>query len=409
MPGRVSALAASLVALVLSLHGPARAEPWVRHTIDASSRGADGVRLGDCDGDGLPDIVTGWEQGGVVRICFHPGEGRVRSAWPGVTVGRAPDVEDAVFADLDSDGRPDVVSCCEGGAKTVFAHWAPGGGGAAPRAAAGWTTEPFPVTEEREAWMYALPAQIDGAGGIDLFVGSKGPDASVSWLQSPLDGDARDLSKWRLHRLYEAGWIMSLEGEDFDGDGDLDLLVSDRKGSGAGVLWLENPGAASAAQRGAWEEHRIGASGEEVMFLRRHDFDSDGLTDIACATREGHLTLFRRLPGGGVRFAERRIANPAGLRHGKSLAFGDLDLDGAADLATSCRPDAAGQSCVHWQAFRWPPAEPPPAPFDLGGPEGSKFDLIELIDLDGDGDLDLLTCEEAANLGVFWYENPARQ
>jgi hypothetical protein len=33
-------------------------------------------------------------------------------------------------------------------------------------------------------------------------------------------------------------------------------------------------------------------------------------------------------------------------------------------------------------------------------------DLIELIDLDTDGDLNVITCEEVANLGLFWYENP---
>jgi hypothetical protein len=33
---------------------------------------------------------------------------------------------------------------------------------------------------------------------------------------------------------------------------------------------------------------------------------------------------------------------------------------------------------------------------------------MELVDLDGDGDLDVLTCEERAGLGVIWYENPAR-
>ena len=43
----------------------------------------------------------------------------------------------------------------------------------------------------------------------------------------------------------------------------------------------------------------------------------------------------------------------------------------------------------------------------LSGPAGVKFDRIELRDLDGDGDLDLITCEERDNLGVFWYENPA--
>jgi hypothetical protein len=43
---------------------------------------------------------------------------------------------------------------------------------------------------------------------------------------------------------------------------------------------------------------------------------------------------------------------------------------------------------------------------DVSGNVGVKFDLVELVDLDGDGDLDAITCEEVDNLGVFWFENP---
>ena len=43
---------------------------------------------------------------------------------------------------------------------------------------------------------------------------------------------------------------------------------------------------------------------------------------------------------------------------------------------------------------------------DISGSEGVKYDRIELIDLDGDGDLDVVTCEEIEKLGVLWYENP---
>lgn len=53
-------------------------------------------------------------------------------------------------------------------------------------------------------------------------------------------------------------------------------------------------------------------------------------------------------------------------------------------------------------------AESQPIYHDIGGPEGVKFDLIQLEDLDADGDLDLITCEERHQLGVIWYENPAR-
>ncbi len=47
----------------------------------------------------------------------------------------------------------------------------------------------------------------------------------------------------------------------------------------------------------------------------------------------------------------------------------------------------------------------------ISGAHVAKFDKVELIDLDEDGDLDVLTCEEnygagSKGLGVIWYENP---
>ena len=43
--------------------------------IDASSRGADGVRLADVNGDGLMDITTGWEEGGITCEESQPVNG----------------------------------------------------------------------------------------------------------------------------------------------------------------------------------------------------------------------------------------------------------------------------------------------------------------------------------------------
>ncbi len=45
-----------------------RGAPWRLNVIDDSSRGADGVKLADVNGDGLPDIATGWEEGGITRV-----------------------------------------------------------------------------------------------------------------------------------------------------------------------------------------------------------------------------------------------------------------------------------------------------------------------------------------------------
>ena len=86
--------------LLLSLAFSVSAVPWKMHIIDNTSRGADGVRLEDVNKDGLPDIATGWEEGGVIRIYLNPGPKKARQPWPHTEIGKVKSPEDAVFADL---------------------------------------------------------------------------------------------------------------------------------------------------------------------------------------------------------------------------------------------------------------------------------------------------------------------
>ena len=111
--------------LCASAVAAARGAPWRRHTIDASSRGADGTRLADVNGDGRADIVCGWEQGGVVRVYLNPGPKKAKAPWPAVSVGKVGSPEPAVFVDVDGDGAVDAASCCEGRVRTTWVHWAP--------------------------------------------------------------------------------------------------------------------------------------------------------------------------------------------------------------------------------------------------------------------------------------------
>lgn len=389
------------VLLLLSAScGPLQAEPlWTRHAIDTSSRGADGVRLADVNGDQLSDIVTGWEQGGVIRVYRHPGHSQVRQPWPAVTVGRVPAPEDALFADLDGDGRLDVVSSSEGRQRTVQFHFAPRQPENYLHDTA-WRTDIVPCVAGQQMWMYALPMQIDGQHGVDLVVGSKESGAAIGWLQAP--ANARDVLQWSYHQLREAGWIMSLEAHDMDGDGDLDLLASDRKQARRGVFWLENPGPEAARQHAHWKEHSIGGRDREVMFLARGRIGARRQLSIACAVRGGPATLFHRASSNWQR---EEVPLPPGYGTGKSAGIGDLDGDGDGDLAFSCENAKGELAGVGWLEFTGEDKDPWRG-HALAGPEGVKFDRIELLDLDGDGDLDLLTCEEADNLGVVWYENP---
>ena len=98
-------------------------QPWPLRIIDNTSEGADGVKFNDVNGDGLPDIATGWEEGGIVRAYLHPGPNAnkevVKEPWPFEHVGAAPDVEDAILIDLNNDQQFEVVASCEGKTQQV--------------------------------------------------------------------------------------------------------------------------------------------------------------------------------------------------------------------------------------------------------------------------------------------------
>ncbi len=381
------------------------AQEWTRHTIDASSRGADGVRPIELAGHAdWRAISVGWEEGGLQRVYLRPGPDQVRQPWPAVTVGRQASPEDAVLVDLDGDGATDVVSSCEGRTRSIFVHWAP----SKPREfldSSKWTTEAFPATQNMTRWMYALPVQVDGEHGVDLIVGAKDSQATIGWLQAP--PNPRDLAAWRYHAICPAGWVMSLVADDLDADGDVDLLVSDRRGPGRGVFWLEHPGVEQLGVT-SWARHRIGSEDCEILFLAYADLDRDGQRDVLVATHKQGIRLHRRTQAVGDRWTTREIPAPESIIHGKAVAVGDIDLDGQSDIVLSSETHSRPGNGIVWIAGNAIGLAKIRAGnvHAISGDAGQKFDLVQLVDLDSDGDLDVMTTEERENLGVIWYENP---
>ncbi|TWT52182.1 FG-GAP repeat protein [Thalassoglobus neptunius] len=385
--------AAVLAGFFVSIQfGFAEESVWVRHTIDNTSRGADGIRVADFNSDGHLDLVTGWEEGGQIRVYTNPGPKASRSSWPFSIAGHVASPEDAVFADLDGDGQMEVVSCCEGKNRSVYFHW---------QKEQSWETVAVPALESQGLWMFCAPMDIDHQHGVDLVIGAKGANAQLGWLQSP--SDPRQTAEWKWNPLTQVGWIMSIEVTDMDGDGDEDILYTDRKLSRRGLHWLEYQQSDSGSPQ--WTRHTVGGTDREVMFLSQGDLNHDGKTDIAVAVKNGPITWYERADDSGQNWIEHEIAMPSDAGTGKGIAILDVDLDGLNDLVFSCEHSGEKRG-LEWlkrdnvMSDEW-------VFKDIAGLEdGVKFDLLQSIDLDHDGDLDQLTCEERDNLGVIWYENP---
>jgi len=394
----------------LSVWVQAQNTSWQRHVIDSSFSGADGIRLADVNNDNLMDIATGWEEAGYTKVYLHPGYGLAKEKWPSVIVGKTPSVEDAVFADIDDDGAMDVISSTEGKNRKVYFNWAPKNSDDYLNATK-WTSDVLPASDGLMQWMFAIPSQVDGINGLDLIVGAKGDQAKIGWFQAPKN--SRMLSDWKWHPISSATWIMSLLVKDMDHDGDPDIVTSDRKpGATNGVRWLENPGDIEK-QTQEWNNHFIGARDLEVMFIDMADLDGDGLEDVIATEYTNQKIIYmRKLDKSGRRWKRYNIDIPAIAGRAKAVKVGDINGDGKPDivLSTNTLADKSKVGII-WMSFKNSPTDPVWEWHELSGPVGYKFDRIELIDLDGDGDLDVLTCEEnygtnSRGLGVIWYENP---
>lgn len=385
---------------------------WIRHTIDASLSGADGVRLADINNDGLQDITTGWEEAGLTKVYLHPGHDAVHKLWPSVVVGATPQVEDAVFVDVNQDGHPDIVSSTEGDDRKVYVIFSPANMENLLNPSA-WRTEVLPASANAHKWMFCIPAQIDDELGIDIVAGAKNDGARIGWFKAP--ENPKELSAWVWHPVSPVTWVMSLFIRDMDQDGDYDIVTSDRKPNTLnGVKWLENPGQEMLAERD-WTSHPMGGNGAEVMFMDMIDLDGDGLEDAIVTERTSQKIIFmKRLDNLGLQWKSYYIDIPEITGRAKAIKVGDIDGDGRLDLVHTTNTEGApGKIGVIWGSYENAVTDNQWIWHDISGPEGYKFDRIELIDLDGDGDLDVLTCEEnygenSEGLGVIWYENPAR-
>jgi hypothetical protein len=366
------------------------------------------VKLGHLNNDGLIDLTVGWEEGGLTRVYLHPGKEAVTEIWPSTKIGATRSAEDATFADLNRDDILDVVSSCEGNEQALYLHFAPNESDILKEEK--WTQRPLPGSVGMTRWMFVTPTEINFGDQSErlLAAGSKDPNGVIGFWKIPKYAEDPS-SDWNWHPLSKAGWIMSIIPKDMDGDQDIDIFFTDRKGDTRGAYWMENPGSIDRQ----WDKHLIGGSNEELLFSDLKDLNSDGLEDLVATAKDNRLLWWRRLDRSGKSWELEEVEYPKFSARAKAVAIGDIDGDGLPDLVANCESADPPLQGVFWlRQSKNKPLKQWKAT-GISGPEGIKFDRIELVDLDLDGDLDILTCEEhhvvggeRMGLGVIWYENP---
>ncbi|RIJ26850.1 FG-GAP repeat domain-containing protein [Henriciella mobilis] len=428
---------------------------WVEHRIDDEGmnggvpiRGGDGLQMADMDGDGRADIVSVHEDSNHLRIAFATDDPDV---WVNVTIGEGAEVaaiEDAAVGDLNGDGWPDLVAACEEAHLIYFEN-----PGAAARSAP-WQKLIPPVTQDRGSWLRTFIADVDGDGRMDVLGANKGAsdiiDPSLPSAARPtslflIEGDPLEPSSWREQVLSRETVPNTAMPVDVDGDGDLDVLAAARLRQTMTMLentWPREGGGIEVAPHpikiapgfkvpANWKGT---SSGFQTDFA---DIDGDGRLDLAVAVHETPSAIegtplmaglgWLKQPGSldepwvyhrigdilpdvviGIELADidgdgdldAVTGGYSGLnilKGGYSGASRDFDEPGVTPSSSAGRIawfENSGDPAATWTRH------------DISRRVRGMYDAFIATDMDGDGDLDLVTTRGNSGEydGVIWLE-----
>jgi hypothetical protein len=272
--------------------------------------------------------------------------------------------------------------------------------------------EQFPQGQERIVTTgYNAPAtgDVDGDGRLDLVMGVIGgayqPNYSaienLYHIRQTAPGEFTILTR-RLVKMIDVGSESFPALADLDGDGDLDLLLANKidpvNDSTATITHYENTGTARApvlVERGT-----LDVVGQYHWAPAIADLDGDGRVDLLLGTWRDQLEFWRNTGTNEAPEWTRTDTAMVTITRGSNTVptLGDLDGDGDLDLIIG---EASGQLNLYR---------------NVGSPTAPRFELVSdafqgidvgrrstplLVDLDGDGTLELLVGAEDGTVRLW--------
>ena len=278
---------------------------------------------------------------------------------------------------------------------------------------------PFPVGNPILTSGYNAPAlaDLDADGDPDLLVGVLGgafnPNLTTVdnlLLVEQISPDEWTVQSRRMLRNLDVGSESVPAFGDWDGDGDADLLVgnkiADDGSETAKVFAFENvsgEGEAKFQARGA-----IPIEGSYHFAPAQGDLDGDGFAELLLGTWQDGILVYRNRGSDGTGL-DRWTADPEAtivLSRGSNSvpALGDVDGDGDLDLVSG---ESSGELNLWLNEGTTSSPEFVLATDRLGEVDAGRRSAPVLADWDGDGDTDLLLGSEAGGVTLWRIESTA--
>ncbi|MBN2147855.1 MAG: VCBS repeat-containing protein [Anaerolineales bacterium] len=429
-------LAAAIPSLVAARSLPI----YEKHTLADNIPNVNDLAAADIDGDGNLDVlgaslaadtVVWWQSDGT------PGDGGWLTHTLTSTLNGA---SNPLAADINRDGKVDIFA---NGYFGEYVWWENDGTSAVEN----WSTHI--ITDVNQDLSSACLEDLDGDGDLDvagaLFNDNLYDVLDLIWLENitgegtnwsqhaitttflmafalftaDVDGDgdadmisdssapgliwwensAVDGSVWSAHTILSHSFSHATSLGDVDGDGDVDILGNDHRDQEQALWWENSDGAG-----GTWIEHTIDSSHDYTWVVRAADLDQDGDLDALGYTPYGDdLVWWENTAGDGAAWAEHIVEE--NLDEPSAVFAVDLDLDGDLDLLGS--EDGTTEQVCWWEntAIHRNAAYTASEVIDAALPVWD----VSTADVDGDGDLDLLGAATdhttPTNGWLSWWRN----
>ncbi|MDA1305816.1 MAG: FG-GAP-like repeat-containing protein [Acidobacteria bacterium] len=262
--------------------------------------------LADVDGNGTLDLVLSNDKPDEKLVYLNDGKARFRRA--GTWGAPAWATRNAAVADLNGDGRPDIIAANRGGTSNVCLNDGTGRFDATPC-----------LVLPSESATSIVPGDFNKDGAVDLAVPHRDGGQSLIFLNDGNAGFAKTMAFGPAvtnARAAAAG--------DVNGDGWLDLVVGDER-TGTRVYLNDGRGALVPGVTLGDPQTAVGA-------IAIADLNRDGHADIVIGHSGAPGAVWFNA-GDGRRFTDVRFGDGRGAVYG--LALGDLNGDGFPDIAAA--------------------------------------------------------------------------
>ncbi len=348
----------AVLGLSLFLSGVLYAQFGSRVMLETVSRGITDIAAGDLNQDGKPDIVV--SQKGTNRLVFYPAgdSGGFSPAQPIATMARPQTV---AVGDLNQDGLDDIVAASfriSMAEDTLYFFRNDSGGAFTPVVIDTFSALAHKISDVELSDMngdgvsdvitmadvrltlyvnnghasfsrvilspvlseyYELSvADLDGNGFPDVIVGGV---KTFVWMN---DSGVLMYDSARSASIASEGLVFLVHAADFDGDGDADLVLSDK--SNTRLQLYENNGNGFFSVRSVIQTDFI-----QCKSMASADFDGDGDRDILTAFPQQGRVVWYANAGDGT-FGAAQTIDTAVSPSPRQVHAAELNRDGGADV-----------------------------------------------------------------------------